>query len=124
MDSFWQANTVTGDNVRERPYSNLYNRITTRSNTFRVHVRAQTIKKARSSTPTVFDTTKDAILSEYRGSTLIERYIDPNARANPLDPNDQTTAIPDYAQGGNPLSLAPLESFYRFRALETKRFNP
>ena len=124
MDQFWQANTVTGDNVRERPYSNLYNRITTRSNTFRVHVRAQSIKKARSSVPTTYDTTKDAVLSEYRGSTLIERYIDPNARTNPLDPNDTTTAIPDYAASGNPLGLAPLESFYRFRALESKRFNP
>ena len=124
MDIFWQANTITGDNVRERPYSNLYNRITTRSNTFRVHVRAQTIKKARSTTPNTFDTTKDTVLSEYRGSTLIERYIDPNARTNPLDPSDNTTAIPDYAQTGNPLNLPPLESFYRFRALESKRFNP
>jgi uncharacterized protein (TIGR02600 family) len=124
MDNFWQANTVTGDNVRERPYSNLYNRITTRSNTFRVHVRAQTIKKARSTLPNTYDTTKDTVLSEYRGSVLIERYIDPNARKNPLDPNDRTTAIPDYAQTGNPLSLPSLESFYRFRALETKRFNP
>jgi len=124
MDLFWQTHSVTGENVRERPYSNLYNRITTRSNTFRVHVRAQMIKKARSSTPTIFDTTKDAILSEYRGSTLIERYIDPNVRTNPLDPKDTTTAIPDYAQGGNPLGQAPLESFYRFRALESKRFNP
>ncbi len=124
MDQFWQNHTITGDNVRERPYSNLYNRITTRSNTFRVHVRSQVIKKARSTVPTTFDTVKDAVLSEYRGSALIERYIDPNARANPLDPKDATTAIPDYAASGNPLGLAPLESFYRFRALESKRFNP
>ena len=124
MDLFWQANTATGDNVRERPYSNLYNRITTRSNTFRVHVRAQTIKKARSSLPTTFDTTKDTVLSEYRGSTLIERYIDPNVRVNPLDSTDKTSAIPDYAATGNPLGEVPLESFYRFRSLESKRFNP
>ena len=124
MDTFWQNHSITGDNVRERPYSNIYNRVTTRSNTFRVHVRAQAIKKARSVDPMMYDDTKDVVLSEYRGSTLIERYIDPNSRANPLDPNDSTTAIQDYAASGNPLGLPPLESYYRFRALENKRFNP
>ncbi|WP_395751895.1 Verru_Chthon cassette protein A [Prosthecobacter sp.] len=113
MNTFWSNNRPTGDNVRERPYSNLYARLTTRSNTFRVHVRAQVLKKARSSDPTMFDTTKDAVISEYRGSTLLERYI---------DPNDISTPIPDYAQGG--INQAPLDTFYRFHALETKRFNP
>jgi len=114
MDSFWEKHRITGDNVRERPYSNLYSRLTTRSNTFRVHVRAQVLRKARSTAPTTFDPLKDAVLSEYRGSTLIERYIDPN----------NSTTIPDYAQSSSPLSQIPLESFYRFRALETKRFSP
>src|SRR5262249_55072657 len=41
MDNFWANNPATGDNIRERPYSNIYSRITTRSNTFRVHMRAQ-----------------------------------------------------------------------------------
>lgn len=114
MASFWEKNRGTGDNVRERPYSNLYSRLTTRSNTFRVHVRAQVLRKARSSPVTQFDPLKDAVLSEYRGSTLIERYIDPN----------NSTTIPDYAEVSDPLSQTPLESFYRFRALETKRFSP
>ncbi|MDZ4403378.1 Verru_Chthon cassette protein A [Prosthecobacter sp.] len=115
MDSFWSDNRATGDNVRERPYSNLYSRLTTRSNTFRVHVRAQMLRKARSTAPDVFNPSKDAVLSEYRGSTLIERYIDPN----------NSPDIPDYAgSAGNPLTSAPLESFYRFRALESKRFSP
>ena len=113
MSTFWSNNRPTGDNVRERPYSNLYARLTTRSNTFRVHVRAQVLKKARSTDPTIFDVTKDAVLSEYRGSTLLERYI---------DPNDTTITIPDYANGG--INQAPLDTFYRFHALETKRFNP
>ena len=115
MDNFWQTHSVTGDNVRERPYSNLYSRVTTRTNTFRVHVRAQVLKKARSTNAAIFDPIKDAVLSEYRGSTLIERYI---------DPNDRTVPIPDYATASNPLSLPPLESFYRFRTLESKRFSP
>ncbi|WP_395744372.1 Verru_Chthon cassette protein A [Prosthecobacter sp.] len=113
MSTFWSNNRPTGDNVRERPYSNLYARLTTRTNTFRVHVRTQVLKKARSTDPTIFDPTKDAVISEYRGSTLLERYI---------DPNDTSVTIPDYAASG--ISQTPLESFYRFHALETKRFNP
>jgi uncharacterized protein (TIGR02600 family) len=115
MTTFWQAHNVTGENIRERAYSNIYSRVTTRSNTFRVHVRAQVIKKARSSDPATFEVGKDAVLSEYRGSTVIERYIDPNDRDHPL---------PDYGASQNPLNLDPLDKFYRYRVLETKRFNP
>ncbi len=113
MNTFWSNNRPTGDNVRERPYSNLYARLTTRSNTFRVHVRAQVLKKARSTDPTIVDPLKDAVISEYRGSTLLERYI---------DPSDATLGVPDYAAGS--ITQAPLDSFYRFHVLETKRFNP
>ncbi len=115
MDAFWQAHSATGDNTRERPYANLYARITTRSNTFRVHMRAQLLRKARSVAANKFDPEKDSIMAEYRGSSLIERYIDPTDTANP---------IPDYAASANPLSLAPLETFYKFRTLESKRFSP
>lgn len=113
MNTFWGNNRATGDNVRERPYSNLYSRLTTRSNTFRVHVRTQVLKKARSTTPTTWVQGQDQVLSEYRGSVLLERYI---------DPNDTTVTIPDYATGG--INQRTLDSFYRFHALETKRFNP
>jgi uncharacterized protein (TIGR02600 family) len=115
MDTFWLNHSPTGDNTRERPYSNLYNRVTTRGNTFRVHMRAQVIRKARSVAPDTFDPVKDAVLGEYRGSSLIERYI---------DPTDTSATIPDYAASTNPLSLPPLETFYKFRTLESKRFSP
>jgi uncharacterized protein (TIGR02600 family) len=115
MGKWWGKYSLTGDNSRERPYSDLYAKLTTRSNTFRVHMRAQVIKKARSSGPAVFDPAKDQVLSEYRGSTLIERYI---------DPNDTSAGIPDYADGGNPLVKPSLDSFYRFRIVENKRFAP
>ncbi len=115
MNDFWLGHSVTGDNVRERPYSNLYSRVTTRSNTFRVHMRAQVIRKARSVAVDIVDPVKDAFVSEYRGSTLIERYI---------DPTDVTATIPDYAASSNPLSLPSLETFYKFRTLESKRFSP
>jgi hypothetical protein len=101
--------------VRERPYSNIYSRVTTRSNTFRVHMRAQVIRKARSVAVDTVDPVKDAIVSEYRGSTLIERYI---------DPTDVSAVIPDYAASSNPLSQPSLETFYKFRTLESKRFSP
>lgn len=115
MQNFWQNHAATGENVRERPYSNLYPRVTTRSNTFRVHVRSQVIKKARSTAPGAFDVAKDAVLSEYRGSTLIERFIDPTDVNNPL---------PDYAASSDPLNEPPLDTFYQFRVLESKRFAP
>lgn len=115
MESFWQSHSPTGDNTRERPYANLYPRVTTRSNTFRVHVRAQLLRKARSVAANKVDATKDAVMGEYRGSALIERYIDPTDTANP---------IPDYAASSNPVSLPPLDTFYKFRTLESKRFSP
>ena len=114
MSQFWTAHGCTGDNTREQPYSNLYARLTTRSNTFRVHVRAETVRKARSSDPTRFDPARDTVAGEYRGSFLIERYIDVNDRSRPL---------PDYA-AGDLNTMEPLESFYRFRVLESKRFSP
>lgn len=115
MEKFWQAHSPTGDNIRERPYSNIYSRVTTRSNTFRIHVRAQVIKKSRSTDPATFDPDKDAVLSEYRGSTVLERYIDPTDTENPL---------PDYASAADPFAEEPLDAFYKFHVLETKRFNP
>ncbi|MCX6848935.1 MAG: Verru_Chthon cassette protein A, partial [Verrucomicrobia bacterium] len=115
MEQFWQSHPGTGDNTRERPYSNIYARVTTRSNTFRVHMRAQVITKARSTAADTMDPTKDAVLGEYRGSALIERYIDPTDVANPL---------PDYGATPNPLGEKPLDTYYKFRTLESKRFSP
>lgn len=113
MEEFWKKRRLTGDNTRERPYANIYGKITTQSNTFRVHYRAQVIRKARSSTPTEFDPNRDNVLTDFRGSTVIERRIDPS------DPR-----IPDYGASANPLDLPSLEDFYRFRVLEVKRFMP
>lgn len=115
MESFWSAHRVTPDNIRERPYSNLYARLTTRSNTFRVHYRSQVLKKARDTAPDTFVPDRDAVLSEYRGSSVLERYI---------DTNDENNLLPDYANLAEPLNALPLETFYRFRVLETKRFSP
>ncbi|MES2738560.1 MAG: Verru_Chthon cassette protein A [Verrucomicrobiota bacterium] len=118
MAQFWGAHCATGDNTRERPYANLYSKFTTRSNTFRVHVRAQAIRKARRSVAAdEFNPDLDLPSGEFRGSFLIERYIDQT------DMQEAGNNV-DYASAGNPFALQPLESYYRFRVLESKRFAP
>ena len=110
-EDFWDRHALTGDNTRERPYANIYPRITTQSNIFRVHCRAQVIRKARGTNPAVFDVEKDTAAAEYRGSQLIERYI---------DPADED--IPDYA--GTDSSPEPLSEHYKFRIISSERFAP
>ena len=118
MGRFWAEHCSTGDNTRERPYSNLYARLTTRSNTFRVHVRAQSIRKSlRSVDPAQFDPDRDVMTGEFRGSFLVERYIDQG------DLQRAGNAV-DYANASDPFSLRPLEDYYRFRVIESKRFAP
>ena len=119
MSKFWQDHAITGDNTRERPYANLYQKLTTRSNSFRVFYRAQALKKARSIDPATVRTdstggkSTDTIVAEYRGSALIERYL------------DLTATLPDYGAGTqDPLSLPSLENYYRYRVLESKQFAP
>jgi len=124
MATFWgaaatsanpQGRALTGDNLKERPYSNLYARLTTQSNTFRVYFRAQLIRKARSAAANVFDLSKDGIASDYRGSALVERK---------LDLSSVGTAMPDYGASTTPTTVTSLDNFYRMRVLEMKRFVP
>jgi uncharacterized protein (TIGR02600 family) len=122
MKNFWNNHAATGDNTREAPYSNLYAKLTTRSNTFRVHVRAQMVKKAlRGSNLASFVPGEDEISGEFRGSFLVERYIDVN------DIKDAGEKADFAKQGDNPMDVnkhPPLDSYYRFRVLESKRFSP
>lgn len=118
MSTFWEYNNITGDNTRERPYANLYQKFTTRSNTFRTYFISQTIKKARSVSPTEFDSQKDSVTAEYRGSALIERYL-------PFTASEAGTVLfKDYADGSNPFGKPSLEFDYRYRVLEMKQFSP
>ena len=110
ISNFWSTNKMTGDNLRELPYNNIYPRLTTKSNTYTVHYRVQVLKKLPGGDQEVWDETKDKAVSELRGSTLIERYLDPNA------------SYPDYA---TTFSSAPsLEASYRFRVLQRSDFTP
>ncbi len=118
MAGYWQHNDLTGDNTRERPYANLYQKFTTRSNVFRVFFTAQTIKKARSLAPNQVDTRRDSVTSEYRGSALIERYLDfSSAGALKLSKND-------YGAGGPLNNMPSLEDSYHYRVIEMKQFSP
>ena len=99
ISSWWNTQRATGDNLRERPYATLYPLLTTKSNTYTVHVWAQSLAPG---------TTK--VTGEYRGSTLIERYV---------DPMDERLA--DSAHDPDTRSVEPL---YRFRVQEVKRFAP
>ena len=114
MVKFWKDHKITGDNTKERPYTNLYPRLTVRSNTFKVHVVSQSIIKVKGTEPDTFDERRDKIAGEYRGSAIIERSI---------SPNDED--LPNYGRelqrGNQPQSL---DRFYTYRVVNEKRFAP
>lgn len=110
VEAFWNDKLLTSDTAREAPYDHLYSRVTTKSNTFTVHWRAQILKKVPGTAVTVWDESKDRVMSELRGSTLIERFIDPNA-----------TDIPDYATVSD---AEPLTNFYKWRVVSENYFQP
>jgi len=111
MSAWWDGYIPTGDNTKESSYARIYPRLTTKSNTYTVHYRVQALKKpSNDANPNIWNEDKDKVVAEYRGSTTLERYIDPN-----------DSRIPDYTTAANPV---PLESFYKFRVLSQKQFTP
>ena len=114
--NWWDSFKLTGDNSREAPYGDIYPRLTTKSNTFTVHVRVQTLRQAPGGDPTRFFDPTDpnatgpagAITAEYRGSFQIERYVDPNA------------TLPDYATSFS--NVPAIDTYYKFRTISTKQF--
>ena len=107
--AFWANNQLTGDNSRERPYANLYGCLTTKSNTYTVHFRVQALQKTASTPANQWVNGRDVVSGDFRGSTLIERYV---------DASDST--VPDFATTPN----ATLDSHYKFRVVSTKKFAP
>ena len=122
---FWMKNQVTGDNLREKPYADLYPRITTKSNTFTVHYRVQTLRQraysGKSGSPAEathyqqWNEADDQVLSELRGHTTIERYLDPE------DPRFDPAST---ATNKINIETESLEDAYRFRIVANKRFLP
>ena len=109
---FWDLMALTGDNARERPYTNLQQRLTTKSNTFKVHYRAQVIKQSRRESDSEYGVWRpelDTVQAEYRGSSIVERFVDPN------HPD-----LPDFAT--DPTRV--LDEFYQYRVVNPRRFAP
>lgn len=123
MASWWGDKRLTGDNLREAPYNQLYPRLTTKSNTFTVYMRVQSLKKNRNSGPAnEWDENHDSVSGEYRGSCLIERYIDPNEAE--LPDFATTSQAADLNGNGTPDSRETLDRYYRFRIVQHRQFAP
>jgi uncharacterized protein (TIGR02600 family) len=125
IKAWWYANpgvgrkSLTGDNIRERPYNYLYPRLTTK---YRVQVLQQVSSlRTTSSSWQSWNETRDKIAADQRGSAIIERYIDPN------DPS-----LPDFAglkdAFGNTLFANDpqliMDRYYRYRVISSKIFTP
>jgi len=125
MAAWWQPTDLskmfmTGDNLREEPYDRLYPRLTTKSNTYTIHYRVQTLQKRSSTDPqqaATWEEGKDAVVAEYRGSSTIERYVDPNDPT--LDSSWDSDTI-----NVNMSGKADLSRLYKFRVINTKKFAP
>ncbi len=102
---------ATGDNTRESPYAQLYPRLCTRSNVFKVHYRVQVLQKAASTSPNVWDEAKDRIGADYRGEATIERYLDP-----------RRTGIVDFATSSGVTQT--LFDYHDFRVTGRRQFVP
>jgi uncharacterized protein (TIGR02600 family) len=114
ITAWWKANSFTADNERESPYSALYSRVTTKSNTYTVHWKVQTLKKTPGD-PTKWVEGTDKVTAELRGSTLIERYIDPGS------------PLPDYATNTTPTAggtVQPMGYYYKWRIASDNYFRP
>jgi uncharacterized protein (TIGR02600 family) len=114
ITAWWKKNSFTADNEREAPYNAIYSRVTTKSNSYTVHWKVQTLKKTPGD-PTKWTEGTDRVASELRGSTLVERYIDP------------TTPLPDYAtntaaRAGD--TIQPMSYYYKWRVALESYFRP
>ena len=108
LDAFWNGpqggGRLTGDNLRELPYAQLYSRLTTRSNSYTVHVHVQVLQKLSGDpNQNVWNEGVDLVKGDWRGSYEIERYLDPAASA---------------PAAGQALTQ------YKFRIVSSKRFAP
>ena len=116
LAAFWAAHRLTGDNALERPYSHIYPRLTTRSNSYTVHLRVQSLAANSRSPSFILKPAQTQATGEFRGSVVIERYLDANS-ASFVDASGNPATVP--ANGDTTgLALGP----YRFRTVSSKQF--
>lgn len=112
-DAAWYGSdfALVGDNARERPYGNIYPRLTTKSNTFKVFYKVQVLKNLLPPLrQNEWDEKKGVVTGEYVGSTTLERYLDPNNKS-----------IPNYATDP---AAANLDNYYQWRTVANDGFPP
>ncbi len=112
MRRFWATHRLTGDNSKERPYANLYGRLTTRSNTYRVHFRAESLRAAPPDDQGRIDLASLDVSASIEGSAVVERHLDPE---NP----DLPDAVAALRAGQIP---PPLDHFHDWRIRRIDRF--
>ncbi len=112
FDAIWYGDdfAMVGDNVRERPYSDIYPRLTTKSNTYTVHFKVQALKNPTSARQDTWTEATGSVTAEYQGSTTVERYLDPS-----------NVSIPDYATSS---SADSLDNYYQWRTVANQAFTP
>ncbi len=117
MRTYWNARPLNGDNSRERPYTVIYPRVTTQSNTYRIHYWVEQVQKNKTTSAEEFidpagasTEAKDVVRSRLRGSFLVERFIEPDD--------------PDFGKSGLDPLRDSLNAAYKFRLLGSTLFNP
>lgn len=114
IEAYWDTLKLSGDDSREAPYNALYPRVTTKSNTFKIHFVAQTLSGKGG---------KWKVQGEYRGSQIVERYLaglsGVNASKNYGTGSTPATQFP--ALAGNDSTGTP---YYRFRKTNHQQFSP
>ena len=115
MQTWWSNFKLTGDNGRESPYNQIYPRLTTKSNDFEIHMRVQVLSQsvADRSSGNFDPSAGDSIVGEYRGSAILERYLDPNQ-----------TGLPDFATKFPTDQTVTLDNYVHYRVVNTHAFNP
>lgn len=112
MRAFWAEHRLTGDNVKERPYTNLQTRLTTKSNAFKIYAIVQPITKAPESDQAVFDPTADTLHEATPISATLRRLLDGTR-------NCQPSTIPNYLRGSIE-TLPSVDEFYRYSIVNTQ----
>ena len=109
---------LVGDNVRERPYTNIYGQLTTKSNTFTVYYTVQSLKNAEpAALQNQWNENQGVVLGEYRGSATMERYIDPNQTIPDFAANPGSATVDGSVATGQ-------SSYYKWRVVESHQFAP
>ncbi len=86
--------SLTGDNVRERPYTNLYSLLTTKSNTYTVHYRVQSLKQTPGGDYSTWREDRDTVLGRPVARRLLNAIsIPPTASRTTPQPSPAVRSL-------------------------------